>query len=207
MFTSILLFLVTQSHAGLKEEFVRYLMSRQLDQEFTIQERNLSTVYDEAFDWQGRLCLNRFVSMGSLELEIDDFKLDLITDGSIRVNTVLKNIRTNPYGYFRSDYTLCRTIRYKRDIAISDATVEGIVTFEDSANGDLIPHLKVTRSELGRLHFSRYLPDSVERFLTKKINFAINKVWASKWGEVMNRRISLFLEKKFRENTTPVASK
>ncbi|MCB0405740.1 MAG: hypothetical protein KDD51_13240 [Bdellovibrionales bacterium] len=169
--------------------------------DFTIDQDTFRGTWKNAQTWRGTLCNGSYSYDINLNGKISKLDFTMAEDGSLDAYGDLSQIFGRIGGKYRSSYSLCTTLGSALSAEVERFEVRAKVNFVEKAEG-LEIKLKIYETKIHRVYFSKYLPAWFEKFLSGILDKALNYVWGTSLGDLINKKISEQLKGQFPDGIT-----
>lgn len=189
VFTALLAGWLAFGSTIVRAQSVKDLPWNRLGEELEDTRRPIGGKWSDERTWNARLCEGRYRYEAAANAVLTKVEFNLNEDGSLDAKARLVDIATNGSGRFRSWSTACVTLGGGFHARSAWAEVNVRVFFDESDEGFTKIRLRILRTELATIDFSDWLPNWVERLMTRALNRVLGWVWGSRLGAWLSEKI------------------
>lgn len=155
-------------------------------------------------NWKTALCRSSFYSYevdAKADLATVDFELN--EAGSIDVYADLYDLWAEALGRWRSYSSLCFTVGKTIELAIDRAELFAEVRFSGEGESLRDVEVKIKGTRLGTIRLGKGVPAWMEKRVTRWVNAGLAKLWASRLGDWVSKKLTDLIKDKIPVRGTP----
>jgi hypothetical protein len=151
--------------------------------------------------WEGTLCNGSYSYKYAMHGDVGRVDFELNEQGTIDIQADIHNIFINGDGSFRGQRTLCIPLKGWFGVGIDSAHLHTLVSFTGTGQNLKDMKVRIVETTFGTIHVGSAVPGWMEKFLTRRVNKGLSKVWGSRMGGWLSEKISDIIRRQMPNRT------
>jgi len=167
--------------------------------EFLRENKKFDDHLKDKVMWKGTLCNGGYDYDVHYWTTLDQVDFELTQHGTLQTYIKASELGVHAKGGYWSEATFCS--RVKGWLGVSGDWAQLWAEIKFGPSGDLKDMtVKIQKTYVNKLELGNWVPNFIEKSITGMVNRVSGKVWASRLGDWISRKISEFIKKKMPED-------